>query len=65
MTVRMHGPWVPFPQFLTSQVGVVMAPSRYCFSTSMTSFADLSTISLLTSGMMRSSMPIGWAGGSP
>jgi peptide/nickel transport system substrate-binding protein len=25
--VRMHEPWVPFPQYLTGQVGVVMAPA--------------------------------------
>lgn len=27
--VRMNEPWVPFPQYLSSQVGVVMAPSMY------------------------------------
>ncbi len=27
--VNMHDPWVPFPQYLSSQVGVVMAPSMF------------------------------------
>jgi ABC-type transport system substrate-binding protein len=27
--VRMKEPWVPFPQYLASQVGVVMAPSMF------------------------------------
>jgi ABC-type transport system substrate-binding protein len=27
--VVMNGPWVPFPQYLSSQIGVVMAPSMF------------------------------------
>jgi peptide/nickel transport system substrate-binding protein len=29
LEVIMHDPWVPFPQYLASQVGVVMAPAMF------------------------------------